>query len=273
MKIFKYYVKSLFLSRETIFWSIVFVIFWLFMGAYLFSRGISKDVVTFYEFKIGYTSTWYGVAGTFSLASLCVSLCYYFLFTTSSLPYLMRYCKISISLFFLQIIFGTFLYASFLSAILMLCTYGIYSHAFSHNLLPAKPWLGLLLGGIGGLFYYLLAAAIILFLILLRKVKSVRLVSYLPMMASYSLVFLQVYGVGSETLVYVSPFNNIYSLVAYAYFGKPIPLVWGAAKNSVLIEPIYSAFILLVWIIILVIVDLYLMRHVREVPTEELREL
>jgi hypothetical protein len=88
----------------------------------------------------------------------------------------------------------------------MLCTYGIFSHAFSLNLLPANPWLALLFIGIGGLFYYLLAAVIILVLILLRKVKAVRLVTFLPMMVSYALVFLQAFGVASETLVYASPF-------------------------------------------------------------------
>ena len=274
MKIFKYYTKSLFLSPEGIFWSIVFVVFWLFMGAHLFIRGIPEEVVALYEFKIGYTASWYGVAGTFSLASLCVGLCYYFLYATSSLPYVTKYGKVSISSFFLQIISGTFLYSSFLAAILMLCTYGIFSHALSYNLLPGNPWLAFLFVGMGGLFYYLLAMAIILVLILLRKVKSVRLVSFLPMMASYALVFLQVFGAAGKTLVYASPFNNIYSLATYAYFGEPIPLEWGmAADKPILIDPTYSMLILLAWMIILAIVNICLMRGVKEVPTEELREL
>lgn len=275
MKIFKYYTKSLFLSPEAIFWSIVFVIFWLFMGAYLFTQGIPEEVVALYEFKIGYTSSWYGIAGTFSLASLCVGLCYYFLFTTSSLPYITKYGKVSTASFFLQIISGTFLYSSFLAAILMLCAYGIFSHALSYNLLPKNPWLALLFIGIGGLFYYLLSAAIILILILLRKVKSVRLVSFLPIMVSYALVFLQVFGVASETLVYVSPFNNIYSLAAYAYFGEPIPLEWGRGQleEPILINPTYSILMLLAWMIILAMAGIYLMRRVKEIPTEELREL
>lgn len=274
MKIFKYYTKSLFLSPENIFWSIVFVIFWLLMGAYLFTRGIPKEVIALYEFKIWYTSSWYGVAGTFSLASLCVGLCYYFLFTTSSLPYITKYGKISINSFFLQIIWGTFLYSSFLAAILMLCTYAIYSHALSSRLLPANPFFAFLAVGIGGLFYYLLAAMIILILILTRKVKSVRLVSFLPMMASYALVFLQVFGAAGKILVYLSPFNNIYSLTTYAYLGKPIPLKWEeTAGGAILIDPTYSILILLVWMIIFALIDIYLMKRVKEIPTEELREL
>jgi hypothetical protein len=274
MKIFKYYTKSLFLSSELIFWSIVFVVFWLFMGAYLFTRGIPKEAIALYEFKIGYTSSWYGVAGTFSLASLCVGLCYYFLFTTSSLPYVTKYGKVSLSSFFLQIISGTFIYSSLLAIILMLCTYGIFSHALSYNLLPANPWFALLVIGIGGLFYYLLAVVIILILILLRKIKSVRLVSFLPMMISYALVFLQVFGVANEILVYASPFNNIYSLAAYTYFGKPIPLEWeNTTEKSVLINPTYCILILLAWMIILTMANICLMRGVKEIPTEELREL
>jgi len=274
MKIFKYYTKSLFLSPETIFWAIVFVIFWLFMGAYLFTQEMPKEVLALHEFKVGYTSSWYGAAGVFSLSSLCVGLCYYFLFTTSSLPYVTKFGRVSTGSFFLQIIFGTFLYSSFLGAILMLSTYGIYSHALSYNLLPSKPWLAILFIGIGGLFYYLLAVTVVLLLILLRKVKSVRLVSFLPMMACYALVFLQVFGVASETLVYASPFNNIYSLAAYAYRGEPIPLkLGGPSEESVLINPIYSIGMLLAWMIVLTLTGIYLMRRVKEVPTEELREL
>ncbi len=274
IKIFKYYIKSLFLSPEIIFWSIVFIIFWLFMGAYFFVRGIPEEVVSLHEFKIGYTSSWYGSSGTFSLAILCVSLCYYFLFTTSSLPYITKYGKVSTTSFFFQIIFGTFLYATFLSMVLMLSTYVIFSQAFSSNLLPQKPELALLFIGIGGVFYYLVAAAIVLALILLKKVKSVRLASFLPMMITYALVFLQIFGLASETLVYTSPFNVIYSLTAYAYLGEPIPLKTGMQTDeSVLIDPAYSILILLAWIIILAVVDIYLMRKVKEVPTEELREL
>uniref|UniRef100_A0A7V1EHG4 Uncharacterized protein n=1 Tax=candidate division WOR-3 bacterium TaxID=2052148 RepID=A0A7V1EHG4_UNCW3 len=115
---------------------------------------------------------------------------------------------------------------------------------------------------------------VVLLLILLRKVKSVRLVSFLPMMACYALVFLQVFGIASETLVYASPFNNIYSLAVYAYLGKQIPLKWGEpSEESVLINPIYSIKMLLAWMIVLTLAGIYLMRRVKEVPTEELREL
>ncbi|MEO0097543.1 MAG: hypothetical protein ABIK78_05555 [candidate division WOR-3 bacterium] len=275
MKIFKYYIKSLFLSKETFFWSIIFVVFWLFMGAYLFSKGMPKDVIAFYEVKIGYTASWYGAAGTFSLAALCVSLCYYFLFITSSLPYIVKYGKISTISFFSQIILGTFLYSSFLAAILIICTYGIFSHAFSYNLLPANPLLAFLIIGISGIFYYLLAATIIFILILIKKVKSVRLVSFFPMMINFALVYFQIFGVANQVIVYASPFNNIYTLTAYAYFGKPIPLKWGEllTKESILIHPRYSMIILLIWIIILFVIDIYLMRSVKEIPIEEMREL
>lgn len=275
MKIFKYYIKSLFLSKQNIFWSIIFVIFWLFMGAYLFSRGIPREIIALYEFKIGYTSSWYGVAGTFSLAALCVSLCYYFLYITASLPYIVKYGKVSAISFFFQIILGTFLYSSFLAAILIISAYGIFSHSFSSNLSPALPGLAFLVIGIGGIFYYLLSVLIILILILIRKIKSVRLVSFFPMMISFALVYLQVFGVANKTIVYLSPFNNIYTLTAYAYFGKPIPLKWGElfAKEAVLINPLYSLSILLIWMIILFLIDIYLMRGIKEIPIEEIREL
>lgn len=271
MKIFKYYIKSLFLSQEIFFWSIIFVVFWLFMGAYLFSKGIPKDIIA----KTGYTASWYGVAGTFSLAALCVSLCYYFLFITSSLPYIVKYGKISTISFFSQIILGTFLYSSFLAAILIISTYGIFSHAFSSNLLPANPLLAFLIIGVGGIFYYLLAAIIIFILIIIKKVKSIRLVSFFPMMINFALVYLQVFGVANQTIVYASPFNNIYTLTAYAYFGKPMPLKWSGVltKDLILINPCYSAVILLVWMIILFLIDIYLMRKVKEIPIEEMREL
>ncbi|MEO0086617.1 MAG: hypothetical protein ABIK77_03130 [candidate division WOR-3 bacterium] len=275
MKIFKYYVKSLFLSKETFFWSIIFVVFWLFMGAYLFGKGMSKDVIAFYEVKIGYTASWYGVAVTFSLAALCVSLCYYFLYVTSSLPYIIKYGKISPISFFSQIILGTFVYSFFLAVILIICTYLIFSHAFSCNLLPAKPLFAFLVVGISGIFYYLLATMIVFVLMLIKKVKSIRLVSFFPMMTNIALVYSQIFGVANQTMVYASPFNNIYNLSAYVYFGKPIPLKWNELlnKQSLLIHPCYSIIILLIWMAILFIIDIYLMRSIKEIPIEEMREI
>lgn len=273
MKIFKHYTKSLMLSSEYIFWSIFFVVFWLLMGAYAFTRPMPEEVLAIPEFKFGYTASWYGVAAIFSLAFLCVGLCYYFLHTTASLPYITRYGRVSTSSFFSQVILGTFLYASFLAAVLLLCAYGIYSHALTYNLPPAHPWLVLLVVGVGGLFYYLLATVIILVLIILRRVKAVRLVSFVPMVLSYALVFLQVFGGASEALVYASPFNNIYSLATYAYRGGPIPLRWGPVEEAVLINPACCALMLLVWMIALALASMYLMGRVKEIPTEELREL
>ncbi|MCX7836483.1 MAG: hypothetical protein N2323_00795, partial [candidate division WOR-3 bacterium] len=218
--------------------------------------------------------SWYGIAGTFSLAALSVSLCYYFLFITSSLPYIVKYGRVSPFSFFSQIILGTFLYSSFLSAILMIFTYGIFSRAFSTNLSPAMPVTAFLVIGMGGVFYYLLAAAIIFILILIKKVKSVRLVSFFPMMISYALVYLQVFGVADKTIIYTSPFNNIYTLTAYAYLGKPIPFKWGEViREFQLLHPLNSVIILLVWMIILFLMNIYLMRNIKEIPIEEFRQL
>jgi energy-converting hydrogenase Eha subunit E len=43
--------------------------------------------------------------------------------------------------------------------------------------------------------------------------------------------------------------------------------------ESTLISPTYSALALLAWIIILAVVNICLMRSIKEIPTEELREI
>ncbi|MDW8114538.1 MAG: hypothetical protein RMJ34_06355, partial [candidate division WOR-3 bacterium] len=73
---------------------------------------------------------------------------------------------------------------------------------------------------------------------------------------------------------YTSPFNNIYTLTAYAYLGKPIPFKWGEViREFQLLHPLNSVIILLVWMIILFLMNIYLMRNIKEIPIEEFRQL
>ncbi|MEM2088794.1 MAG: hypothetical protein QXF52_09040 [Thermoproteota archaeon] len=104
------------------------------------------------------------------------------------------------------------------------------------------------------------------------KRRVVTFTSFLPLVISYLLLFLQLYlDIGYA--VVLSPFNAVNSLLYHYYSGMDVPR--GALTMSSLtstIDPLYFWASLISWIILLSILTVILIGRQRGVSAEELRQ-
>src|ERR1700730_12716635 len=91
MPLIKYYIKGMLSNRNLWFWGVAFMLFWLVLGGFVFSRGIPSTPGAL----LAYTASWYGIIVTFSLSSLAISIAYTIYYASCSLVYAFKYTRLT----------------------------------------------------------------------------------------------------------------------------------------------------------------------------------
>jgi hypothetical protein len=258
--------KSLLTNPYILFWSILFIEFWVFMWAYIFGNYVPQRE----EALRIYTATAYGNLLMLSLSGASVTIASSLLYSSKSIRYVTKYTKLSPSRFLLENLVSSLMALLAISAVMFFSVTGVFFARFGFVVLPFDA-IGLFFGIILSiLFIYALALFLNSSVIILRAPKSASFISFLPLILAFTAYASLWIDFGNVT--YFSPFNCIVSVCYYFFSGQAPPtgnfLIQGEQTLVNLGLVIGS---LLAWSIILMMLNVFLLRKIRGVGVEEIR--
>jgi len=266
--IIKYLLKSIITNRSLWGWGVIFMLFWLLLGVFVFSTSVPKQMIAI----LSYASSYYGTITLFSFSTIAISISYTLYYGSSALAYSFRYTRLTPLAYFLSLLGAASVMATIMSAIMLSATYALFSWKFNFNLFPHQPLASLAISAMSGAFMMVLAMALVLAVINYAGVKNITFVGFIPLMLSYIFGFGQLYITLPEYLEYASPFTAISSLLYATYGGFSIPKVFINPSAGTL-NPSILLLSLIAWILILSALDTQLLRRIRPRAIEEARQV
>jgi len=272
MRLLLYMVKRLITNPYNVGWSILFMLFWVLMGAYVLSSNVPK-IVNAEKF---YTAAWAGVIELLVLSSSSMTLTIILNYQTGGLPHLLRYSKLTPTYYIASLYSSNLIMQIVYSLILIIAVYTTFSNHFGINLYPKNVLLIVITLVISSLFFTSLS--IFLNLIILRSTRKMQqLVDFIPLILGYGFGFTFIY-LNMGSLVYFSPFAAIEALIISSYLNTQIPinfatLVTDNYKVYAINSPQFSIPIalssIIFWTIFLSLIGIIGLRKLYYKPLEE----
>lgn len=258
--------KSLLTNPYILFWSILFIEFWVLMWAYIFGNYIPQVE----EAVRIYTATAYGNLLMLSLSGASVTIASSLLYSSKSIRYVTKYTKLSPSRFLLENLASSLIALLAISAVMFISVTGVFFARFGLVIMPVDT-IGLSFSiFLSTLFIYALSLFLDFLIVILRAPKSASFISFLPLILAFT-AYASLW-VDIKNAVYFSPFNCIVS-VCYYYFSGQIPptgnfLIQG---EKILVNVGLAMASLVAWSLLLMILDVILLKKMRGVGVEEIR--
>jgi len=258
--------KSLLTNPHLIFWAIIFVEFWVFMWAYVFSVNIPPVEEAIREFL----SLAYGSLLTISLSAVSIGISQNLIYSSKSIRFVTKYTRLSPSKFLAENLASSFTVLLIDSAIMFASTIGVFWHKFGMLILP-KNAAGLAAATVlSAIFLYALTAFLSLMLVLLRAPKSASFITFIPLMLSF--VAYSSLWMDFQIFAYISPFNCILSLCYYFLSGKqPVTGAFFGSNRGNLMDITLTTTSLSIWTAILCVLVIAMLRKMKGVGIDEIR--
>ncbi|MEM4913792.1 MAG: hypothetical protein QW579_06275 [Desulfurococcaceae archaeon] len=293
-KLYRIIVKNILSNYYFWLFSIFFVVFWSFMGAYAFSRNITientrralinagtpPEVVDMVLDEVwsrvvrGYTGGWYATVIVVSFGSTATGLIEVVYYSTIPLRYLSKFSRISSRRILLELIVGSLVILLVSFVMLLAVTTLMFSHRFSQLVLPENP-AGLLAAGLAyGLFIYVFSMALGLLVVVLRKPGLLSKITFIPLVLAIAFSMISVY-IGGEVYHY-SPFISSMNLIFYYYTAVKPPLdqpLAFATADYTPVEPLHAWITQISWTVAFILISLLLLEKQKGVPAEEIIKL
>ena len=258
--------KSLLTNPYILFWSILFIEFWVLMWAYIFGNYISPTE----EAVRIYTATAYGNLLMLSLSGASVTIASSLLYSSKSIRYVTKFTKLSPSRFLLENLTSSLIALLAISAVMFISVTGVFFARFGLVVMPVDV-VGLSFSiFLGTLFIYAMALFLNFSVIILRAPKSASFISFLPLILAFSAYASLWIDFGNVT--YFSPFNCIVSVCYYYFSGQAPPtgnfLVHGEQN---LVNVTLAIGSLISWSIILMMLNVVLLKRMRGIGVDEIR--
>ncbi|MCC6054502.1 MAG: hypothetical protein LM589_04240 [Thermosphaera sp.] len=238
IKLYKFYVKNNLKDPYYWFWAVLFILFWLYIGAFVWGANMSIERIrstiphyiadsTIHELwiraTIHYTGAWYATNAVFSLSLITVGLVYTVYYATIPIRYLTKYSKVSSVKFYSSLVLTALSSAILATVILIVATVLMYSYRF-HGLktliLPHNP-LGVFSVTLTAmLFKYFFAMTLSLLTIVIRKPRFLLFIGFIPFIISYALGMYTLQTGGGP--VNLSPYSAVLLLNYHYFTGGPI---------------------------------------------------
>ena len=265
-KYFNLNLKLLLTNPSLIFWAIIFIEYWVFMWAYVFSAGLPPIE----EAVKDYTSLAYGSLIVLSLSAAATSICYELIYSSKSIKFVTKYTRLSPSRFLAENFASCFIVLLLISAIMFASIAGLFCYKFRMLILP-ENLIGLVaISLLSAIFLYALSAFLSLLLVVLRAPKSMSFISFIPLILSFL-----AYGslwVDFKIFAYISPFNCITALCYHFFSGKqPVTGAFFMPSKDNLMSVSLSASSLIAWTAVLLVLVMVLLRKMKGVGIEEIR--
>ncbi len=258
--------KSLLTNPYILFWSILFIEFWVLMWAYIFGNYIypTEEAVRIY------TATAYGNLLMLSLSGASVTIASSLLYSSKSIRYVTKFTKLSPSRFLLENLTSSLIALLAISAVMFISVTGVFFARFGLVVMPVDV-VGLSFSiFLGTLFIYAMALFLNFSVIILRAPKSASFISFLPLILAFSAYASLWIDFGNVT--YFSPFNCIVSVCYYYFSGQAPPtgnfLVHGEQN---LVNVTLAIGSLISWSIILMMLNVVLLKRMRGIGVDEIR--
>lgn len=255
-------------------WGMGFSFLWAALGSFIFGSEFSKALggppADHYLAVLYYTAGWFSSISLYSFSSLAVGLTLSLFYSTASVAYALKFTKLTPTRYHVCNIIGAITMCLMLSLFNLASVYGLYSYSFQVNLYPRNVPFVMISSIFAGTFFYLLSMFLTLLCIVIGRPKLVMTIAYVPMIFAIIFSYVQLYSYFTwiETIFYLSPFSNIASLLSYGYTDAPIPITFTNPDAGYMSVDACLAS-LSCWLMVLALIDIYLIKEVREVSPYE----
>ena len=266
MNVLRPFLKAMLTNRSLWFWGGAFMVFWLVLGAFIFSSGLPSTAIP------AFTASWFAVTSLFSLSTLAIGISASIAYATAALAYGFRFTLLKPRDYLFSLLAGTGVLGLTLTVIMLGSTVGVFGARFHLTLLPADPVALVGAAVLAGAFMMALSVTLMLLVVNFLGLRNTSFVSFVPLLLSY------VFGLGEVNvavpswLLYGSPFSDISALLYQGFTGGAPPVELASASSGTLGWPWLLAS-LLAWTGLLLLGAAYLLRHIRVRSIEEGRQM
>lgn len=262
-----YYLKSLLSNKALWGWGVGFMVFWLFMGSYVFGFNMTSR-----SESLGYTSVWFSLIGLISGSIIATSVAYSIYYANSSLAYGFRFTKLKPSSYIFNLMGSTSITGGIIGCFIIIFTILLFSSKAGYLILPVYPEFSILLFIVTGMFMFLLSAVLVIFANNYTGLKSISFIVFIPQLLSYLFGFSELGIPLPSAIVYASPFSDIPRLLFQTYYGQAAPLNISNGTGPML-DPYILMASLLFWIALLFVLAMFLVKRIRPRSIEEGRQV
>ena len=258
--------KSLLTNPYLLFWSILFIEFWVFMWAFVFGN----QVPSVEEAVRTYSATAYGNLLMLSLSGAAITIASSLLYSSKSIRYITKYTKLSPSRFLFENLLSSLVALLAISGVMFISVLVVFYAKFGLVILPVNS-VGLVFGVfLSTLFIYVLSLFLNLLIVILRAPKSASFISFMPLILAFTAYSALWIDFGS--IIYLSPFNCITSICYYFFSGENPPTGnFFMPGEKTFVNMGYTMTSLALWVILLIVVDTLLLKKMRGISIEEIR--
>lgn len=280
-----FFAKSLFNNYSFWFWSIFFMLFWASLGAYAFTKGLTKEYLinagvpqnlldqVWLSFSKQYTAGWLSTIVTVSFANTASGIVQTVYHSTIPMRFLSKFSRASHFSLLVSLILGSLIVFLVSTLILTSTSCLLFSHRFETLLIPDNMIGFFATSVLYGLTIFLLSLVLGLVIIVFRVPNLLSLTSNAPLIIGFGLSMLSVY-VGAGPLSY-SPFNSAMALIFFYFSGREMPYeqpltAMSLSQDYIAYEPIRAWIAMSSWILILCLLSLVLLRKQRGASIEQI---
>lgn len=265
--LFKIYTRNELRNMSTWSWGLLFMLFWLFMGAYVFESGPVAAGQSLYI-----VASFFSLFGLVSYSSIAISFAQVTMYSSQALPYAFRYTRLTPGRYILDFIASFLVMSVIFSSLLLAFSYVIFSLRFGTSVPPADPLLTILISALAGVFLASMDQVLVIFTINHLGLKSMAFVSFIPLLLTYALGFPFLFVSIPQFINYISPFNGFIALLYSSYSGAAAHSTLSNVASPVINEYL-SATSVIAWVIVLTTLSALMVRNIRPRNLEEQRQI
>ena len=263
----RFYLKSLVSNRALWGWGVGFMVFWLFMGSYIFGFNMTTKIES-----LEYTSVWFSLIDLISGSIISTTVAYSVYYANSSLAYSFRFTKLKPSAYIFNLMGSTSVVGGIIGAFIIVFTIILFSSRSGYILLPVYPYLSIAMFLVTGMFMFLLSVVLVIFANNYTGLKSISFIVFIPQLLSYLFGFSELGIPLPSAVVYASPFSDIPRLLYQTYSGNASQLNMSNGTGP-LLNPYILIVSLLFWTALLFVLAMFLVRRIKPRSIEEGRQV
>ncbi len=262
------YTRAVLTNGTLWFWGVIFCAFWFVLGAYVFSGGLADTHAS----EAAYTAAWFAVITLFSLTTLSMSIAGSITYGTSSLAYSFRYTRLTPRGYSVALVVAAMTMGVILTTLMIVVVSWLFSAHFGTLILPRNPLLIVGVAALAGAFMMGLAVCLVLLVVNYLGLRNMSFVGFVPLILAYIFGFAQLFLHLPAWFLYLSPWNDIESLLYQGFGGSPANAALAPGNGAPLLWTI-SAGALVAWILALGAIASLLLGRIRSVSLQEGRQI
>lgn len=219
MRLQLYVTKQLVLNPYEIGWGLLFIIFWLFLGAFVESSRVPPNVA------LQYTAGQFALLVILSASSVGIGVSAIVYYLTGAIAHLIRYSKARGKDFLSGIMLSGLITGISYSLIILALTYVVFSYCFGISLPPANILEIIVYVVLTSLFFTTFSTFLELFTVKYLGFNPGvnQIASFIPFILGYGFAFVGYY-LNLGDIAYASPFTEAEYLLAEGYYGRELYL-------------------------------------------------